>query len=148
MGIISISIFHMHPTMSHWWLFPSSHPKLFLMTATMAECQLNAANYCRRPNHKQNFICVTKVTLRQLLHNFQQCIHFHNRYGPRFSHCICIISASLSIRIASRAPLMLLNIRPSLLSVCTCEQWQRGWLNLDAVWGGEWGRAWYGCIRF
>jgi len=33
-----------------------------------------------------------------------------------------VISASLSIRIASRA-LMLLNIRPSHLSVCTCEQW-------------------------
>jgi len=40
------------------------------------------------------------------------------------------------------------NIRPSHLSVRTCEQWQHGWLDLDAVWGGEWGQARYGCIRF
>ena len=51
-----------------------------------------------------------------------------------------IISASLSIRIASRV-LMVLNIRPSHVSVHTCEQWQHGWLDLDAVWGGECGRA-------
>jgi len=43
---------------------------------------------------------------------------------------------------------MLLNIRPPHLSGRTCELWWNGWLDLDAVWGGEWGRAWYGCIRF
>jgi len=35
--------------------------------------------------------------------------------------------------------------------VCLCMQsvlWQNGWLDPDAVWGGEWGRAWYECIRF
>jgi len=60
---------------------------------------------------------------------------------------IVIISTSLSIRIASRA-LMLLNIHVSHLPVRTCELWWNGWLDLDAVWGCEWGRAWYGCIRF
>jgi len=34
------------------------------------------------------------------------------------------------------------------MSVLTCEQWWLGWLDWDAVWGGEWGRARYGCIRF
>jgi len=43
---------------------------------------------------------------------------------------------------------MLRNIRLADLLVRTCEQWQHGWLDPDAVWGGEWGRAWYGCIRF
>jgi len=43
---------------------------------------------------------------------------------------------------------MLLNIQVAHLSVRTCEQWQHGWLDPDAVWGGEWGRAWYECIRF
>jgi len=40
-----------------------------------------------------------------------------------------IFSASLSIRIASRA-LMLLNIRPSHLSIRTCEQWQHGCIRM------------------
>jgi len=26
-------------------------------------------------------------------------------------------------------------------------RWQNGWLDLDAVWGGEWGRWRDGCIR-
>jgi len=34
------------------------------------------------------------------------------------------------------------------LLVLTCEQWRHGWLDRDAVWGGEWGRARYGCIRY
>ena len=34
------------------------------------------------------------------------------------------------------------------LSVRTCEQWWHGWMDRDSVWGGEWGRARYGCIRF
>jgi len=44
--------------------------------------------------------------------------------------------------------LMWSNIRPSHLSVSRCEQWQHGWLDLNAVWSGEWGRDRYGCIRF
>jgi len=36
----------------------------------------------------------------------------------------------------------------SHLWVRTCELWQNGWLDQYAVWGGEWCRAWYGCIRF
>jgi len=43
---------------------------------------------------------------------------------------------------------MLLNIRPSHLSVRTCELWQNSWLDPDAVWGDEWGRAWYGVLNF
>ena len=43
---------------------------------------------------------------------------------------------------------MLLNIRPSHLSVRTCELWQNGWLDPDAVWGGECGRSRNGCTRF
>jgi len=38
---------------------------------------------------------------------------------------LSLFSTSLSIRIASRA-LMLLNVHPSHLSVRTCEQWQNG----------------------
>ena len=34
------------------------------------------------------------------------------------------------------------------LLVRKCEQWQHGWLDPDAIWGGEWGRARYGCVRF
>ena len=36
---------------------------------------------------------------------------------------------------------MVRNIRLSHVSVRTCEQWQNSWLDLDAVWGGDWGRA-------
>jgi len=43
---------------------------------------------------------------------------------------------------------LVLKIRLPHLSVHTCEQWQHGWLDLDAVCDGEWGRAWYGCVRF
>ena len=43
---------------------------------------------------------------------------------------------------------MWLNFCLSHLSVGPCEQWQHGWLDPDAIWGGEWGRARYGCIRF
>jgi len=28
------------------------------------------------------------------------------------------------------------------------ELWKNGWLDLDAVWGGEWGRLRDGCIRW
>jgi len=58
-----------------------------------------------------------------------------------------IISASLSISIVSGV-LMLLNIHVAHLSVRTCELWQNGWLDPDAIWIGEWGRARYGCIGF
>jgi len=65
-----------------------------------------------------------------------------------------IISASLSISIASGG-LVVRNIRLDHLSVSlsVCPQsvlWQNGWLHPDAIWGGEWGRAWYECrpIRF
>jgi len=35
------------------------------------------------------------------------------------------------------------------LSVCPeCVSWQNGWLDPDAVWGGEWGRSRDGCIRW
>jgi len=43
---------------------------------------------------------------------------------------------------------MLLNIRPSHLSVRTCEQWQNGWLDPDAVWDGEWGGPRHSCVRW
>jgi len=61
-----------------------------------------------------------------------------------------VFSTPLSISIASAA-LMLRTCRLDHLSVCLYPEsvlWQNGWLNPDAVWGGEWGRAWYGCIRF
>jgi len=63
-----------------------------------------------------------------------------------------IISASLSISIVSRV-LMIQNIRLAHLCVgmLVCPEsvlWRNGWLDLDAVWAGEWGRAWYRCIRF
>jgi len=40
--------------------------------------------------------------------------------------------------------------RTFILPIClsTREQWQHGRLDPHAVWGGEWGRARYGCIRF
>jgi len=40
------------------------------------------------------------------------------------------------------------NFRLCHLSVLTCEQWRHGWMDPDAVWGGEWSRARKGCIRF
>ena len=50
------------------------------------------------------------------------------------SKLFCIISASLSISIASGAlSLMVQNIRPYHLSVRKCELWQNGWLDPDAV---------------
>ena len=58
-----------------------------------------------------------------------------------------ICSASLSIRIASIA-LMLLNFHVAHLSIRTCEQWQHGWLDPDAVWRGEWGGARHSCVRW
>jgi len=43
---------------------------------------------------------------------------------------------------------MLQNIHVAHLSIGKSELWQNGWLDPDAVLGGEWGRAWYGCIKF
>ena len=58
-----------------------------------------------------------------------------------------IISALLAIRIAEQSAIVTEHVVPRL-SVHTCVLWQNGWLDLDAVWGGEWGRARKGCIRF
>ena len=54
-----------------------------------------------------------------------------------------VVSASLAIRID-----MVRMSRLSHPSVLTCELWQNGWSDPDAVWRSEWGRALYGCIRF
>jgi len=53
----------------------------------------------------------------------------------------------LAHRSLSRA-LMLPKCHQSHLSVRTRVLWQNGWLDPDTVWGGEWSRARYGCIRF
>jgi len=62
----------------------------------------------------------------------------------RLSVC-AIISASLSISIVSGA-LMVRNFR-----LDHCPQsvlWQNGWLDLDAVWGGEWSGPRHWCVRW
>jgi len=58
-----------------------------------------------------------------------------------------IISASLSIRIASRNSPLSLSRGPSV-GIRTCEQWQHGWLDPDAVWGGEWDGPSHSCVRW
>jgi len=65
---------------------------------------------------------------------------------------MCIISASLSISIASGA-LMVRACRLNHVSVGRCVGpesvlWQNGWVDPDAVCGGEWGRSKNGCIRW
>jgi len=55
-----------------------------------------------------------------------------------------VISASLSIERSA----YVIELRLCHLSVRTCEQWRHGRLDMDAVWGGEWGWARYGFIRF
>jgi len=55
-----------------------------------------------------------------------------------------VVYASLSFSMASESALAMQH--SSGPSVCLCPQsvlWQNGWLDLDAIWGDEWGRAWY-----
>ena len=57
-------------------------------------------------------------------------------------------SACHSITIASGV-LMLWICRLDHLCVCLeSVLWQNGSLDPDAIWGDEWGRAWYGRIRW
>jgi len=58
----------------------------------------------------------------------------------------CIISASLAIRIAERSSIVIEH--SSSPSVRTCVLWQNGSLDLDAVWGGEWGGPRHSCVRW
>jgi len=71
---------------------------------------------------------------------------------------VVVVSASLSISIASGA-LMLQTCCLDHLCVCVCVfvcvcvcpesvLWQNGWLDPNAIWGGERGRLRNGCIRW
>ena len=60
-----------------------------------------------------------------------------------------IISASLAIRIAERSSIVTEHSsRHFRLSVRRCELWPHTWMDRDAVWDGESGRARKRCIRF
>jgi len=59
----------------------------------------------------------------------------------------CVVSAALSISIAS-GRYWYWPCRTTYLLVRVCELWRNGWLDPDAIWGGQWGQAQYGCIRF
>ena len=94
----------------------------------------------------------------------------HNRHVRRIGLSIlfryydpAVVSASLSMSISqrrsneynffgisiARGVLMLRTCRLDHLCVCVCPEsvlWQNGWLDPDAVWGGEWSWGSYGCI--
>jgi len=81
----------------------------------------------------------------------------HNH--PHFTRLVSFIflAASLSINAIERKRVFLQTCRLSNLSVYLSvgrfvgpvgELWKNGWLDLDAVWGGEWGRSRDGCIRW
>jgi len=70
-----------------------------------------------------------------------------------------IISVSLSIAIASISyncidltPIMSVGLSICrFVGLCVCPEsvlWQNGWLDLDAVWDGEWDWSVDGCIRW
>ena len=51
-----------------------------------------------------------------------------------------IVVPNVRVLLARRSmseALMLQAFRVDHLSVCTCELWRNGWLDRDAIWGGE-----------
>ena len=74
---------------------------------------------------------------------------FHKTYVQWESHCI-IISASLTINVIERKRSSYWLVAYPLCRSVGPESvlWQHGWLDLDAVLGGEWGRPRDVCIRW
>jgi len=68
--------------------------------------------------------------------------------------CKIIVSASLSINIIERkcysySPVAYPICRSVCVSVCPeSVLWLNGWLDPDAMWGGEWGWSKDGCVRW
>ena len=82
------------------------------------------------------------VHLRQSIH----CIGVTVLFLYLFFSCVAVYQASISGLCDGTC-------RSVSLSVCwsVCPQsvlWQNGWVDLDAVWDGEWGRSTDGCIRW
>jgi len=94
--------------------------------------------------HANNVVtsCAQSVQTTQILGAYGTAKIEHNSHDLRRceAHPCHIIFLDLA--------LLVRNIRSNHLSVLTCEQWRHGRLDRDAVWGGKWGRARYGCIRF